>query len=80
MSVMFEVYYQSPPDDEREARITGFVLKKGGRLVYRESPPDSAIGSICLTYEFDDRVAAEAAAELLRRAGEHVEGPVEYAG
>lgn len=80
MSVMFEVYYQSPPDVEREAQITRFVLENGGRLDYREGPPISEIGSICLTYEFDERDAAEAVASLLRKKGEFVEGPMEYAG
>jgi len=75
---MFEVYYNPPPDEEREAKITGLVLKKGGRLDYREGPPDTNIGSICLTYEFDERDSAEAAASLLRQQGEHVEGPMEY--
>jgi hypothetical protein len=80
MSVIFEVYYKSPPDDEREENITGLVIKRGGRLDYRESPSGEEIGSICLTYEFDDRHAAESAAEFLRQQGEHVEGPMEYAG
>jgi hypothetical protein len=80
MSVMFEVYYKSPPDEDREATLTTLVQKTGGRLGYRESPTDTEIGSICLTYEFDKRDAAEAAASLLRQQGEHVEGPVEYAG
>jgi len=80
MSVMFEVFYKPPSDKEREAKITGFVLKTGGRLDYRESPPDTEIGSICLTYEFDERDSAEAAASLLRQQGEHVEGPMDYGG
>jgi hypothetical protein len=80
MPVMFEVYYTSPPDKDREAKITGFVLKKGGRLDYRESPPATETGSICLTYEFDERGAAETAASMLRQQGEYVEGPMEYAG
>ena len=80
MSVMFEVYYKPPPDEEREAKITGFVLKKGVRLDYRETPPDTETGSICLTYDFDDHHAAEAAASLLREQGEHVEGPMDYGG
>jgi hypothetical protein len=80
MSVMFEVYYQSPPDEEKEAKITGFVLEKGGRLDFREGPLTTENGPICLTYEFDERGAAEVAASLLRQNGEFVEGPVEYAG
>jgi hypothetical protein len=80
MSVMFEVYYQSPPDAEREARITSLARKKGGRLDCREGPLDTEVGTICLTYEFDERGAAEATASLLRQQGEYIEGPMEYAG
>ena len=80
MSLMFEVYYKPPSDKEREAKIAGFVLKKVGRLDYRESPPVAEIGAIRLTYELDERDSAEAAATLLRQQGEHIEGPMEYGG
>ena len=70
--------YKSPSDKARETKITGVVLKKGGRLDYRENPPDWEIGSICLTYEFDEHDSAKAAASQIRQQGEHVEGPVEY--
>jgi hypothetical protein len=80
MFVMFEVYYPFPPDEERESKITGMVLENGGRLDYREGPTVAGIGSICLTYQFDERGAADAAASLLRKHGEFVEGPMEYAG
>ena len=36
------------------------------------------MGSVCLTYEFDNLEQAEVAAELLRQLGEYVEGPVDY--
>jgi hypothetical protein len=41
----FEVNYKPPSDKEREAKITGFVLKKGGRVDYWESPPITEIAS-----------------------------------
>ena len=53
------------------------VARFGGHLDFREEPP-GAQGSVCLTYEFDQLDRAEAAAETLRQAGEHVEGPVDY--
>jgi hypothetical protein len=77
MSFMFEVYYQAPADRKREARLTDQVGPFGGRLDFREEP-ESTKGTVCLTYEFDLLDRAEAAAEMLRQAGEHVEGPVDY--
>ena len=78
MSVMFEVYYRSPADDRRESDLCQTLATFGGRLDFRETAerPD---GSIVLTYEFEDRERAEAAARALRSRGEHVEGPQEYA-
>jgi hypothetical protein len=78
MSFMFEVYYRRPVDGRKEAALTTRVSSLGGRLSYREAPEGQASGSICLTYEFEDREKAEAAAQSLRAQGEHVEGPVDY--
>ena len=78
MSVMFEVYYSPPADIGREGMLTARVSSLGGRLSYREVPEDKREGSVCLTYEFDDRDQASRAAALLREQGEHVEGPVDY--
>ena len=78
MSFMFELYYRPPADSHKEAVLTERVSGLGGRLSYRETPEGQANGGICLTYEFDEREQAEAAAQLLRAQGEHVEGPVDY--
>ena len=77
MSVMFEVYYPPPTDPRREAEWRAVAERHGGRLDFRED--DTARTGICLSYEFDDWAAAESAAADLRRHGEHVEGPTEYA-
>jgi hypothetical protein len=79
MTYMFELYYAAPADPRKEADLTSRVIKLGGWLDCREDPDHSGPQSVCLTYEFDDLDAAEAAAEALRQGGEHVEGPVEYA-
>ena len=76
MSYMFEVYYRRPADPRREAALTSRVSSLGGRLSYREAPEGKE--GVCLTYEFDEPDRAEAAAQLLREQGEHVEGPVDY--
>ena len=78
MSYMFEVYYRSPVDPDREADLTQRVTALGGRLDYREPPQGDENGSICLTFEFDRGDEAETAARVLRQQGEHVEGPVDY--
>jgi hypothetical protein len=78
MSFMFEVYYRPPADPEKEAALTARVSNLGGRLDYREGPEKGDPPSVCLTYEFDDYDQAEAAARLLRKEGEHVEGPQDY--
>jgi hypothetical protein len=92
VTFMFEVFYKTPPDPKKEAAILESVSKLGGRLDYREVPdhdnmPDDeeevqvttcAWETITLTYEFDHSEQAEAAAESLRRQGEHVEGPQDY--
>ena len=77
MSYMVEVYYRPPADPVREAESAGRVTIHGGRLDYREVP-DGGPGGVCLTFEFSDLGQAQAAAESLRRQGEHVEGPVDY--
>jgi len=75
---MFEVYYRPPSDPVREARIFELVGANGGRLDFREAPEVDGSSYVCLTYEFDELPAAEAAAHQIRTLGEHVEGPVEY--
>jgi hypothetical protein len=77
---MFEVYYRSPVDREKEKALTQRVAGLGGRLDYRETTQSDANSSICLTFEFGRRDEAEAAARVLREQGEHVEGPVDYEG
>jgi len=78
MSYMFEVYYRSPADPDKEKSLTQRVAALGGRLDYREPSQSRANGSICLTFEFNRRDEAEAAASVLREQGEYVEGPVDY--
>jgi hypothetical protein len=75
---MFEVYYPPPVDPKKEFTLVTRISELGGRFSFREVANGDAAGSICLTYEFDDQVKAEAAAAELRARGEHVEGPVEY--
>jgi hypothetical protein len=75
---MFEVYYRSPADPDKEKALTKLVAAFGGRLDYREMPQSEANGSICLTFEFDGHEEADKAASALRQHGEHVEGPIEY--
>jgi hypothetical protein len=78
MSYMFEVYYQIPPDPQKETELTTQMSRFGGHLTFREPPGEYGSASVCLTYEFDELSLAEAAAEALRRQGEYVEGPVDY--
>ena len=78
MSVMFEVFYKAPPDSRHEALIEERVSRFGGRLTCREEPETHGPNNVCLTYEFDDWPVAEQAAQCLREAGEHVEGPMDY--
>jgi hypothetical protein len=77
MSFMFELYYLSPEDKAREARLVDEVVSAGGRLDNRESA-DRLGGPIVLTFEFDSRVQAEKMAAALRVCGEHVETVCEY--
>jgi hypothetical protein len=76
MSYMFEVYYKPPVDPAREDALGEQVARLGGRLDGREAPTETA--GVCLTFEFDGIEQAEAAADALRRRGEHVEGPYDY--
>jgi hypothetical protein len=78
MSYMLEVFYKAPADAAKEATLTECVSKLGGRLDYREPPSAGGPGGVCLTFEFSDLDRAQAAAESLRRQGEHVEGPSDY--
>ena len=78
MAYMFEVYYKAPADPKKEESLRDRICKLGGRLDYREEPQDNDFASVTLTYEFDRLEQAEAAAESLRRQGEHVEGPQDY--
>ena len=78
MSYMIEVYYQRPLDSNRDSRLQNLVTEFGGHLDFREVPADDEPGAICLTFDFEDRAQAEAAAEVLRRQGVHVEGPADY--
>ena len=77
MPFVFEVYDKAPANPTKEAAITSRVARLGGRLDYREDATEHA--GICLTYEFDDREKAMKAAVVLRKFGEHVEGPMDYA-
>jgi hypothetical protein len=77
MSFMFELYYRSPEDKTREARIVAEVAAAGGHLDYRE-PEDRPDGPICLAFEFESREQAELAEEALRKRGEHTEGVCDY--
>ena len=78
MSIMFDVYYKAPRDLERGEKITGSRVHRGGKLSFREPPPESENGSIVLTHEFGEFETAKATASLLRQQGEQVEGPVDY--
>jgi hypothetical protein len=78
MSYMFEVYYRPPADPAKEESVTKRVVALGGRLDYREDIPVNGRGGICLTFDFDSLDMAAKAADVLRKSGEHVEGPVDY--
>jgi hypothetical protein len=75
---MLEVYYPTPVDLQREAKLTQIVSDWGGKLTYREGSPETIAGAVCLTFEFDDQKVAETAASKLRQQGAHAEGPVSY--
>jgi hypothetical protein len=74
---MFEVFYPPPRDLVREKRATDRVAEFGGRLDCWEDA--NGFTGICLTFEFDDMTAADAAVEALRRQGERITmGPRPY--
>jgi hypothetical protein len=66
MSFMFEVYYKAPADPRKEADLAQRVASLGGRLDYREAAEGGVNGAVCLTFEFNGRADAEAAARVLR--------------
>ncbi len=78
MFYMIEVYYRPPADPTREASLADQVSCLGGRLDFREVPGEGEPGGVCLTFEFPELEKAQAAAESMRRGGEHVEGPADY--
>ena len=78
MSYMAEVYYRPPADPARDASLAERVSSLGGRLDYREVPSEGEPGGVCLTFEFRELDQAQAAADSMRRQGEHVEGPADY--
>lgn len=77
MSWMFEVYYRSPADLDRERQITAAVAPHDGRLQCREAPTEVQ-KSVCLTYEFDSEAGAKAGARAVRAMGGYLEGPYPY--
>ena len=77
MTFMFELYYSSPEDKERESRIIAEVAAGGGRLDFHD-PADREGGPVCLTFEFESEAQAELVAAALRERGEHVEGVCSY--
>ena len=79
MAYIAEVYYKAPTDFAREVMLAQRMAEFGGRPGYREDSTHSDFGSVCLTYEFDELKRSEMACEALRKSGEHVEGPSEYA-
>ena len=79
MSYKIEIFYRAPADARRELDTADCTSSRGGRLDFRESPPEGASGPVCLTFEFDaHQLAAAAAADCLLRQREHVEGPSSY--
>ncbi len=79
MSFMLEVLYGGPTNQEKEVQIARVLAEFGGHMTYKEEPsPESLIQTVCLTYEFDNSDAADAAAYQLRKLGDHVEGPMDY--
>jgi hypothetical protein len=75
---MFEVYYQPPFDPSKESALSERVAAFGGRLDFREEADERGLGGVCLSYEFEELEQAVKAADVLRKLGEHVEGPVDY--
>ena len=77
MSFMFELFYRSPEDKAREARVVSEVVAGGGHLDCREAE-DISGGPICLTFEFESETQAQVVATALRQRGEHVEQVCSY--
>lgn len=75
MCTMLEIYYKKPEDTDREFRIAEIVKNWNGQITYREADDPT---TVCLTIEFATRENANAATDLLRKKGEHIEGPMDY--
>ena len=75
---MFEVYYKPPLSEDRNAQVAAQVEPYGGSITFVEAPESNGTKAICLTVEFESWDSAEAAAQLLRAYGEHLEGPCSY--
>jgi hypothetical protein len=50
MSLMVEVFYESPSDPQSKATISERVGQFGGRLTYREESDRPGVGPVCMTY------------------------------
>ena len=77
MTYAIEIYLPEATSADRVKEITVLVDSVGGQLDFRESAGVSGAAS-CLTFEFDDLLAAEAAVALIRDCGVHIEGPFPY--
>jgi hypothetical protein len=77
MSFAIELYYHGPENVVREKLLVEQITGLGGKLDFRELTGSTG-EAICLTFEFEDREAANKAANILRSRMEHVEGPYEY--
>jgi hypothetical protein len=72
---MFELYYEFPPDDDLDSRLTTQIVSLGGRLDFREETDiPGVVQRVCLTFEFDDESRAVHAEDVLRQQGYHTEG------
>jgi hypothetical protein len=79
MSWMFEVYYKAPVDTQLEARIRAAILPWEGAVTCHETPgPGEPRQVVVVTCESPTEEQADQAAEALRHAGYHVEGPYDY--
>ena len=78
MSVMIEVRYRRPVDEQREIGIVNRSKQFGGVVTCRELPDKLLSEAICLTIEFSDYTSAKSAADSLRDAGENIDGPMDY--
>lgn len=75
MSVIIEVYYKKPENEEREHAISECASEYNGAITFRE---DDNAESVCLTIEFPYWENAKDAGLKLSESGEHVEGPMTY--